>query len=1068
MTHALVTIIAPLALGDVESVREDIEHVCGPPSKSNPNPANPASGAICDELKRGGEFLHFASMHALPCSDGKSGIFVLEFSADGQERKATDELAARIGARLQPILQRSSAWRRNDQVADFLRRHQVRVSQRIGGTVGLPFAGTPGQSVADILREDDLARHLAGVLASDKDEQRRSPLARLAAVRESLRGDPERKWALEVPPPPLPSPGKEPGTWGKVGKLLLPGIGTFLWPLLLVVVPVSLWLAWPAGWELASLSRWRHLHFDWPSFRVIFQSVLRYFLYVLLGLVIPLGFAVWRFTVGEANDWLSDRAPPQAELEAMFARENATGFVQNHMVSQTVLKPGLLRWLSIRLAYWVIAKFTAFNPKPGHLGDIGTIHFARWVQVPGQRDLLFFSNYGGSWESYLEDFITKAHAGLTAVWSNTVGFPRTRLLFLDGATDGERFKRYARQSMVRTSFWYSAYPRLTTANIRSNALIRRGLASALTEDEAVRWLALFGSSPRPVEKLESTQIQSLLFGGMGFKPYGCLLAIDLDADIAKNQQLLGKLMPFIAFNDGRYLPATEGVLTFAASARGLARLGLPEEGLATFPGAFLAGMTGPGRSRILGDVGPNKPGDWAWGRDGVDLALLVYGGTQQAVDDLCAKVKSFAREAGALDPPHRIDLPMVPNTLAERKEPFGFVDGVSQPAIRGTYRGLRNDDPIHLVEPGEFVLGYPDNRGHVPPGPMLSALHDPDCVLPIAGSDQGFSEVTVDNPRLIGQNGSFLVIRQLEQHVGRFDAFCLKEARRLADHFSELPIELDEWWLKEFIGAKLIGRWTDGSSLVRFPYISASRLKFLTKRDPTALASRPKSNPAQALAAPIDASEKAASPPIDEPEKGTLLKVVSKAVAALARKDPSKQRLPIQPDNDFLFGTEDPQGLRCPYGAHVRRANPRDSLSPGSQDQINISNRHRILRVGRLYREGGKTKGLLFMCLNGDLERQFEFIQQTWMGSTKFHGLSAEVDPIAGAEIKDYDGFTVPTRHGPVALDPLPQFVTMRGGGYFFVPGRQLLQFLSRDPPALRAAEVATPGPERSVRRRRS
>jgi len=1063
MTHALVTIIAPLAIEQVEPVRALIEGLS--------DPANPAQGPIALDLARGGEFVHFASMHSLPCSDGKSGIFVLEFSADGEERGAIDEIAQRIGARLQPILEQCRGWRQGEKVADFLGRNQVRVSQRIGGTVGLPFAGTPGQSVKDILREDDLARHVAGLLADDKDEPKRTPLERLRAVRESLRTDKDRKWALEVPLPPLPSPPEESGWPGKILALLPSGILTFLWPLLIVVVPLSLWLAWPADWHLLPPGRWGQLHFHSALVPGVFLNLIRFglgfLLYLVLGVVIPVGLAVGRFAAAEATDWLSDRAPPQAELEAMFARENATGFVQNHMVSQTVLKPGLLRYLTIRLAFWVIAKFTAFNPKPGHLGDIGTIHFARWVQVPGKRDLLFFSNYGGSWESYLEDFITKAHAGLTAVWSNTVGFPRTRLLFLDGATDGERFKRYARQSMVRTSFWYSAYKRLTTANIRANALIRRGVASALTEDEAVRWLALFGSSPRPVEKLESTQIQSLVFGGMGFKPFGRLLAIDLGAEIAENRQLLNDLFPHIAFNDGRYIPKAKSVLTFAASAGGLAKLGLPEEGLATFPGAFLAGMSGPGRARILGDLGRNDPQGWAWGRDGVDLALLVYGSSEGSVESLSRRVERFVTDRGGTVA-HRLDLPEVPDELAKRKEPFGFVDGVSQPAIRGTYRGLRNDDPIHLVEPGEFVLGYPDNRNHVPPGPMLSAFYDPDCLLPIAGSDQGFSETTVDNPRLIGQNGSFLVIRQLEQHVDEFDDFCLTESKRLANHFNQLPIELHQPWLKEFIGAKLIGRWTDGSSLVRFPYISASRLKYLTNRDPTALASRPKSSPAEALAAPIDASEKAASPPIEEPQKGTLLQAALKVVTGLAKKDPAEERLPIRPDNDFLFGTEDPQGLRCPYGAHVRRANPRDSLSPGSQDQIDISNRHRIIRVGRRYDEGGKPRGLLFMCLNGDLERQFEFIQQTWMGSTKFHGLDAEVDPIAGTETEQCDGFTIPTRHGPVALKVLPQFVTMRGGGYFFIPGKQLLRFLSRDRDSPRVAAAVTTGSERSARRRRS
>ena len=110
-------------------------------------------------------------------------------------------------------------------------------------------------------------------------------------------------------------------------------------------------------------------------------------------------------------------------------------------------------------------------------------------------------------------------------------------------------------------------------------------------------------------------------------------------------------------------------------------------------------------------------------------------------------------------------------------------------------------------------------------------------------------------------------------------------------------------------------------------------------------------------------------------------------------------------------------------------------------EQVSISNRHRILRVGRLYQEQeGRDPGLLFMCLNGDIERQFEFIQQTWLISPAFHGLVGEQDPIstncAGT------GYAIPTHDGPVRLQPLPQFVTTLGGGYFFMPGRALLAYL--------------------------
>jgi hypothetical protein len=152
-------------------------------------------------------------------------------------------------------------------------------------------------------------------------------------------------------------------------------------------------------------------------------------------------------------------------------------------------------------------------------------------------------------------------------------------------------------------------------------------------------------------------------------------------------------------------------------------------------------------------------------------------------------------------------------------------------------------------------------------------------------------------------------------------------------------------------------------------------------------------------------------------------------------------------DNDFLFGTEDPEAVRCPFGAHIRRANPRDSLEPGSQDQIDISNRHRIIRIGRQYlpNEGGNP-GLLFMCLNGDLERQFEFLQQTWLKSPSFHGLSCEKDPLLGDAENGMCGYTIPSRYGPVRLSPVPAMVATRGGGYFFLPGKRLLDFLTITP----------------------
>jgi hypothetical protein len=80
------------------------------------------------------------------------------------------------------------------------------------------------------------------------------------------------------------------------------------------------------------------------------------------------------------------------------------------------------------------------------------------------------------------------------------------------------------------------------------------------------------------------------------------------------------------------------------------------------------------------------------------------------------------------------------------------------------------------------------------------------------------------------------------------------------------------------------------------------------------------------------------------------------------------------------------------------------------------------------------------MCLNADIERQFEFIQKTWLLNPNIHGLEDEVDPLIGRKPRT---FTLPTSSGVVRLKIDAPFVTVRGGGYFFLPGRTALQYLA-------------------------
>ena len=239
------------------------------------------------------------------------------------------------------------------------------------------------------------------------------------------------------------------------------------------------------------------------------------------------------------------------------------------------------------------------------------------------------------------------------------------------------------------------------------------------------------------------------------------------------------------------------------------------------------------------------------------------------------------------------------------------------------------------------------------------------------------------------------MIRQLEQDVTAFWDYCEQASKeieaRLPEPYRATP---------EFVAAKLVGRWKDGSSLIRNPYYSAT-----------------------------------------DAEEMRRAKQAQQAAEKLGSKEPPPVK--VEGDNDFLYGIEDPGGSRCPFGAHIRRANPRESFDAGSAEQLAISNRHRILRVGRLFKpEKGRNPGILFMCLNGDIERQFEFVQQTWLISPSFHGLSDEQDPLPTSGAVTSQRYLMPPTEGPVRLKPFPHFVKPIGGAYLFLPSRSLLAFL--------------------------
>jgi hypothetical protein len=165
--------------------------------------------------------------------------------------------------------------------------------------------------------------------------------------------------------------------------------------------------------------------------------------------------------------------------------------VTNQFTAMGSLKPGLFRLWTLTFLLWVLNWTTRHIYIRGQLARVGTIHFARWVFLDGGKRLLFASNYDGSLETYMDDFINKVGWGLNLVFSNGVGYPSSRWLVLDGAKNEQKFKYFLRRHQLPTNVWYKAYPGLTAFDLKRNTLIREGIEDASpSEAELRQWVAL--------------------------------------------------------------------------------------------------------------------------------------------------------------------------------------------------------------------------------------------------------------------------------------------------------------------------------------------------------------------------------------------------------------------------------------------------------------------------------------------------------------------------------------------------------------------------------------------------
>jgi Dyp-type peroxidase family len=306
-------------------------------------------------------------------------------------------------------------------------------------------------------------------------------------------------------------------------------------------------------------------------------------------------------------------------------------------------------------------------------------------------------------------------------------------------------------------------------------------------------------------------IQGFVTSGYGHLPVATYLFLHIDSADA-GQQWLASVAPTITSaapwpktaSGEKIKPPSAVNIGFTAD--GLTALGLPEMVRCTFPAEFLDGIAAPDRSAILGDTEESSPAAWEVGNPSgraVHVALIVHGASADDLNRECAGQRVLlARHAGVQE---MSSVTQHGHRPEDDAEPFGFHDGIAQPAIGGISGAG--------VPTGEFILGYANHYGNIPPTPLVPAELDERGVLPSYANPFHPPRRFKD----LGANGSFVVYRKLQQDVAGFWGFAAREARRATGR--------DDADAMVWMASRMMGRWPGGAPLALSPERDDPRLK---------------------------------------------------------------------------------------------------------------------------------------------------------------------------------------------------------------------------------------------------
>ena len=434
--------------------------------------------------------------------------------------------------------------------------------------------------------------------------------------------------------------------------------------------------------------------------------------------------------------------------------------------------------------------------------------------------------------------------------------------------------------------------------------------------------------------LDLNEIQAIVLRQRPAPYFGTHVLMRID-DARAGRELIRRLTPHIDSTAG-WLHATNAWLGIGISYAGLEALGLPEESLQSFPEAFRVGMAG--RARQLGDTDVNDPKNWErpFVTREIHVGLTGFMDSEEKRRHVLAVAREVYESSSGITVLDTQDFGAQPGDL----NPLGYKDGIDQPPIEGS--GL---DPLpgqgRPIKAGEFILGYPGETGALLPMPQ---------------------------PDIVARNGTYVGLRKYQSRVGAFNRFL---------HAHGSTEEEREW-----LAAKLVGRWRSGAPLTLAPDIDNPALG----ADPHRNNDFNYANDPRGRQAPFGCH--------------------------IRRMNPRDTKLERLTDVNLHRLIRRGSTYGPPYDPNA--------LSE-ADDEV--------------------PRGAIFLFISAKAMATMEFLQQEWINDGNFIGAGDERDPIIGLQEKEAT-FTIPKEPVRRRVHGIETFNVLRGGEYFFMPSLSALRWL--------------------------